>query len=330
MALVLFLKLSSFRAFWNARSKIQYYRFLFTRSIFSARKYAGESRVQTGTFLQLVLTTLKQLVISVGVLACLQIINPWFEGLYSLSGLTIEDDTYSTLLATIAATGGVLIGLYYAATTAIAGAIYSNVPNNRPAIGLSLFTPQRLFRLPKVYVQFVPKPDRVKWGKSVVILPKEKIWLVTMPNAVGGYRGYRRLLKNLARFNWTAPPFWQADLGRGLLEKKTAFDFVEYRRKMDIYQARITRKWGWNGRDTTSEKWTEFGLFYRIITFKWAQARLREHIVVELNSLFRRLKIEAQIQIVGLSTSDEILQTRAAMSEGSISYAKAFDKVSQK
>jgi hypothetical protein len=130
MALVLFLKLASFRAFWNARAKIQYYRFLFTRSIFSARKHAGEGRAQTGTFLQLALTTLKQLVISVVVVTCLQIINPWLEALYARTGLTIEDDTYSTLLATVAATGGVLIGLYYAATTAIAGAIYSNVPNN--------------------------------------------------------------------------------------------------------------------------------------------------------------------------------------------------------
>ena len=126
----LFLRLASFRAFWNARTRIQHFGFLFRRSIFTARKRAGEGRIQTQTFVQLALTTLKQLLISIILVACLQIVNPWLEELYALTGLTIEDDTYSTLLATIAATGGVLIGLYYAATTAIAGAIYSNVPNN--------------------------------------------------------------------------------------------------------------------------------------------------------------------------------------------------------
>jgi hypothetical protein len=104
--------------------------FLFRRSIFTAKKRAGEGRIQTGTFLQLAVTTLKQLLISVVLVTSLQAINPWLDDLYAQTGLTIDDDTYSTLLATVAATGGVLIGLYYAATTAIAGAIYSNVPNN--------------------------------------------------------------------------------------------------------------------------------------------------------------------------------------------------------
>ncbi len=62
--------------------------------------------------------------------ACTQAINPWLEELYNQTGLKIVNDTYGTLLGTVAATGGVFIGLYYAATTAIAGAIYSNVPNN--------------------------------------------------------------------------------------------------------------------------------------------------------------------------------------------------------
>jgi hypothetical protein len=126
----LFLRLASYRNFWNARAKIQSIGFLFRRSIFTAKHRIGEGRTQTGTFLQLAATTLKQILISVVLVACLQIVNPWLVELYAHTELKIDDDTYSTLLATVAATGGILIGLYYAATTAIAGAIYSNVPNN--------------------------------------------------------------------------------------------------------------------------------------------------------------------------------------------------------
>jgi hypothetical protein len=172
----------------------------------------------------------------------------------------------------------------------------------------------------------VPKADQDKWKRSVVILPKRVLWLVSIPKELGGYRGYRKILARLARFNWTAPPFWQEEMGRGFGFTKTNFNFSEYRREIDIYQSRVTRKWGWNGRDTSSEKWTEFALFYRIITFRWAQAVLREHILNELNGLFRRLNIEAEIQIVGLPSAREILQLRTAMTEGSISYTKAFEE----
>ncbi|WP_431205552.1 hypothetical protein ACQ86E_11940 [Bradyrhizobium betae] len=47
-----------------------------------------------------------------------------------ISMLQITSDAYTNLLSGVAATGGVLIGLYYAATTAIAGAIYSRVPSS--------------------------------------------------------------------------------------------------------------------------------------------------------------------------------------------------------
>jgi hypothetical protein len=60
----------------------------------------------------------------------LQSIDPYLDGLYQRLGLTITLDIYGTLLGTVAATGALLIGLYYAATTAIGGAIYARVPNN--------------------------------------------------------------------------------------------------------------------------------------------------------------------------------------------------------
>lgn len=126
----IFLKFSNYRAFWNLRAKFQYCKFLFERSTFSAKHRVDEGRTQTATFLQLAAMTRRPLVIAVILVACLQVINPWLTKLYGHTGLTIDEDTYSTLLGTIAATGGVLIGLYYAAITAIGGAIYSTVPNN--------------------------------------------------------------------------------------------------------------------------------------------------------------------------------------------------------
>jgi hypothetical protein len=78
-------------------------------------------------------------------------------------------------------------------------------------IGLSLFTPKRLFRFPKFCVQLVPRADQKKLGRSIVVLPRRILWLVSIPDLLGGYRGYRRILGQLARFNST-PLIWQQNL----------------------------------------------------------------------------------------------------------------------
>jgi hypothetical protein len=203
---------------------------------------------------------------------------------------------------------------------------YEIAQNEDGAFQLSGFTAKRLFRLPFFILQWVPKADRNIWPRRFVVLPRRIVWLIEMPKELGGYRGYKRILKRLSRFRWTAPAFWSEDLQRGQIRERS-FDFSEYRRALDIYHTRATRVWGWNGRDTSSRNRNEFGLFYRIITFQWAHAVLREHIVRELNSLFVRLGIEAEIQMSGLKTPEEILKIRDAMVAGSISYSKAYDEV---
>jgi hypothetical protein len=132
---------------------------------------------------------------------------------------------------------------------------------------------------------------------------------------------YRRALQTLHQGSRTAPRFWQEDLARGTITR--AFNFSEYRRETEICEARATRRWGWTRRDFIGNNWTEFALFYRLITFRWAQAILREHIVSELNSLFARLSIRSHLQLVGLPSANDVLQLRNAMIEGHVSYAKA-------
>ena len=63
--------------------------------------------------------------------AILQASEPYLSNFLSAQGISISDNgDYGTLLATIAGIGGVFIGLYYTAISAVGGAIYSRVPNN--------------------------------------------------------------------------------------------------------------------------------------------------------------------------------------------------------
>jgi hypothetical protein len=128
---MLFAILGETRLFWKLRNQFSYLGFfLFRRSAFGAKLRLRENRTQTGTFIRLSVSTFFAISASVLFAAITQSLNPMLDDLYKRTGLTILNDTYSTLLATIAGMGGVFIGLYYAATIAISGAIYARVPNN--------------------------------------------------------------------------------------------------------------------------------------------------------------------------------------------------------
>jgi hypothetical protein len=190
-----------------------------------------------------------------------------------------------------------------------------------PRIRLQSFTPLRLFRLGPMYLQLIPRGDRDFWKRSTSRLFASDVWLISIPKELGGPFNYRRILRTLRRGHRAAPAFWRRDLERGTPTR--GFDFLEYRRETEICEARATKSWGWNRRDFSGKNWTEFTLFYRLMTFRWAQATLREHIISELNLLFARLSINAQLQVVGLPSSMDILKLRNEMTEGRISYSKA-------
>lgn len=192
---------------------------------------------------------------------------------------------------------------------------------------LSPFTPRRLFSFQIGYIQIIPKEDRDYWRKTVVFLPRRDVWVVSMPSELGGFKGYRALLRKLSRFGSTGPAFWRESLGQGK-SYRTNFDFSEYRHQLEIFEARITKRWGWNRRDYSQRNWTEFATFYRTITFKWAQALLREHILREFNTLLARLRIQAELRMTGLPNSAHVLDLRNQMTTGLMGYGAATNSAS--
>ena len=198
--------------------------------------------------------------------------------------------------------------------------------DNGEAYQLYGFTSGRLFRAFGRYIQMIPKADRKLWNKARVIIPKQDIWDIAMPKGLGGCRGHRAILKKLARFQHFSPSFFRKELSeRGF---PAYYDDQRYRRAMKSSTAKITVRWGWNQRDSTLQNSTGFYWVYKSLTLKWAQACLREHIVNELNQLFRRLDIEVEIVVKGLPTAQDILKIRQQMCEGKIYFGDALDKCS--
>jgi hypothetical protein len=188
------------------------------------------------------------------------------------------------------------------------------------------FTTQRLYRIPGYYVQWLPQEELQYFKKRFVIVPAKDIWDISMPPVLGGHAGYRRVLSRLKRYDQMGPKFWRDDMEKGVQDKN--YEFQRYVIKHEVYITRVTGLWGWNRRDYTQDNCTEFYTFYKLISFKWAQAVLRNHIISEINLLLLRLGISAQIVVTGLPSSEDILSIRQKLIEGKIDFEQVYDSVS--
>ena len=197
---------------------------------------------------------------------------------------------------------------------------------NDEACRLHSFTPRRLFHVCGRYIQMIPRADRGLWEKYYVIIPEKDIWDITMPQVLGGYRGYRAILRKLARFPDPGPLLLPEELGEQ--GRATHYDFQHHVRETELFEAKVTARWGWDRWDYSEQNWTKFYGVYRSVTFKWTQAYMREYIVKELNQLFQKLNIEAKIVMEGLPTARKILEIRKRMCEGKISFGDALDACS--
>lgn len=205
-------------------------------------------------------------------------------------------------------------------------AVYEIIPDESDVPYLYGFTSTNLLKLFGWFIQIIPKGDWELWGKKCALVHSSKIWRIEMPKSLGGRRGYVGIINRLKRFDLIGPKFWRVDLESS--KQSDLYDFQMYNRKSEIYRSKVTRTWGWNRRDWSQERTTEFFCFYKQATFRWAQAVLREHIIAELNILLHRLGIECEIVVSGLPTTSEIQEIRRKLLTGELSFASAADKVS--
>jgi hypothetical protein len=183
-----------------------------------------------------------------------------------------------------------------------------------PALGL--------FRAPFFWVQVVKvrTPSQPPhWSKKAV--RRSSVWDVAVPKALGGPVRYRRTLKLLGRPQALVPSFFNDDPGAAA--NSSGFDFTAYRRNTEILHAKVTRLWGWNRRDATTNYTTDYYWIYKMLTMCWAQGVLREHIVESFNELFRRLSINATLKLSGIPAAETFLTARERLGRSEITTKEA-------
>ena len=185
-------------------------------------------------------------------------------------------------------------------------------------------------RLPIGMIEILDPHRRWKHEESVIrFYSRKRTWLIDMPRRLGGRWGFWLALKKLALFTGILPK-WVSVTGLVKEQGQHRFDVSRYSRWQAAYQARCVSRWSWNGRDTSLTHQTEFFSFYRTLTFHHSLAILREHVMAEINLLLRnRLGLNAQINLEGIPSADEILAIRGRMERGEVSVMEAFDQATQ-
>src|SRR5581483_936499 len=188
-------------------------------------------------------------------------------------------------------------------------------------VGLWSFPPHGVYRFGGVYVQFLPRWGWHQLGRKYVVLKRDNVWRIGMPPELGGQRGYIKMLKSLSAWPSIGPNFYTEDLQRQELPRY--FSFAAYRRAFEAHSYGATRTWGWNGRDWSLQHITEYYQFYRFLTFRWAHAVLRSHIIRQFNRLLAQIGISASLLLEGLRSPEEILNVRERRERGEIDFATA-------
>jgi hypothetical protein len=184
---------------------------------------------------------------------------------------------------------------------------------------LSSFSPEHVWRVPGLFIQVVP---RTAWGyaeRKYAVIRSRDVWRLKLPRQLGSVRGYRAMIRQLSTWSPLGPRFLQSELEKRRFPED--FSVGDYSRLLRVHQYQVTRELGWTARDWSLDYVTEFYQFYRLTTFKWAQAVLREHIVSELNSFLSRQGLTARIELQNVILASAILEVRQRLKQGTLDFA---------
>lgn len=119
------------KIYWKARRAIKNISLQLKSRKFSTTEKIKGSKQKYSVLQQILKQAQWSIIVTAATAISLQYIDIYSAPIFHKFGMQVPDDTdYITFLSAIAGIGGVFIGLYYAALSAVGSAIYAKVPNN--------------------------------------------------------------------------------------------------------------------------------------------------------------------------------------------------------
>ncbi len=192
---------------------------------------------------------------------------------------------------------------------------------------LVLIQPYCFFKFFGNYYQFISwaEAKRARTRVRIIKIPSDKILRIDMPKILGGKRGLLRTLKRLWQISREIHPSFHIEA----MEKRidTGFDFNEYIRLKYLETAKITKKFGWDQRQRTSDYLTEFNFMMNYIRHKKTDVRIRQTIIDALNKALngKILNLDVTIMIENIPTIKDIKVQEEKLREGNVTFMKIYE-----
>jgi hypothetical protein len=178
----------------------------------------------------------------------------------------------------------------------------------------------KVYKFGRNYYQLIPKSER-RSGKSFVVVPNSKVWKLSIPSQLGSPRSIRTLSDNLRELGKAT--FVGYDIVRQQQEY-FGFDSSSFRSQIDATVLRATQNWGWDMRmGLGNQNAIEYYRYYRLLRFSYSMAVLRTEILVQMNSLLKRLKYDATLTFSGIPTPQDYLSAMEKMEQRKLSFKEA-------
>ncbi len=186
---------------------------------------------------------------------------------------------------------------------------------------LAPFSSEGVRRTRRHYIQEgnVLSTQNAQYEHVKVQIPVEDVWELRLPESVGSSRVQRDMLEVISQLSPYPPDWVQKEWAAN--ESKTGYEFAHHRTETEVLLARATKGWYWDARMTWKDSVLEYYEVYRMLMFRSALAKIREHMVRSMNQLLRRLGCASSLVIRGVPTSEELAHIFRELEAGRLSYA---------
>jgi len=169
------------------------------------------------------------------------------------------------------------------------------------------------------FIQIVPFKD---WGEGAraIFIPTKNIWHLMLPKKLGPPRRHRSLIRKLNYLSKPVPDFATKD---GKMGASAQYDFMLDHDRKEIAVEYLTKKWGSIPSLRQIKGTTEYYYIIHSLQFSYSQALIREHIIVELNSIVARLGTRNTIKVEGLPLAKDIKEAMNKLQKGEIGFEQA-------
>lgn len=184
-----------------------------------------------------------------------------------------------------------------------------------------------LFRFFKSYYQVVPwwvaKASHVK--VQIVRIPAEKILQINFPNRFGRKRKIIKVLKRLWQLSKELIPKFQMESMERNID--IGFDLKEYSLAKYLEIAILTKEFGWNQRQHSSDYISEYYSMLRFLREKKLEAVIREEIISGLNRAINGSLLNFGVSVImeNLFSVSDVEAQEKILRKGDTKFIDIFD-----